>query len=204
MFGPWLSNNFLSFWFSVWWLINLKIWTKVIHHLMEKCSGGQSLSQLCSINHCVSSPANTETHTAVMSVQNVVFLKAQKLSLLHSCIFSLLWTESVSERINKHDCFAKPPPHTHTRTDLDWVEPSAYWVLGLLHFVAPDMLLLLLSINMPNIFTPRLCHTSLHQLFFLTFYLAVSNQDCLVPIVVASCEAWRNQTVFLLWRNKKT
>ena len=164
MFGP-----SLRFWFSVW-VINFRIiWTYCnTSPKGEVLRGSVTLAALLFKPLCQLPCEHTNPHSRHCQCKTLFSLKPQRSSFappLH--FFFLLWTQSVSERINKHDCFTKTHTHTHTHThtDLDWAKPPAYKVLGLLHIVAFD-LLLLLPVKMHNIFTFHLCYTSLNQLFW--------------------------------------
>lgn len=126
---------------------------------MEKCWGGQSLSQLCCINQCVSSPVNTETHTAVMSVYNLVFLKAQKFTpSLHflSPELNLSVKGSISMTVLQN----------HPRAHISSL-PSAYWLWLCWVFLCPGYICTLpLSVPNPNMFPLLFNYMLLYKLFW--------------------------------------
>lgn len=111
-------------------------------------------------------------HSCHISAKPCFYLKLQFCFIHAFCLI-----KSLSKKKQNHS-----PTHTHT--DLDRVEPSAYKALSLLSFLTFD-LLLLLPVNMP---TFHLCHT------YLTFCQFNCNRHC--------CFRCCSKTVFWLWRNK--
>ena len=116
MFGP-----SLRFWFSVW-VINFRIiWTYCnTSPKGEVLRGSVTLAALLFKPLCQLPCEHTNPHSRHCQCKTLFSLKPQRSSFappLH--FFFLLWTQSVSERINKHDCFTKT--HTHTHTHRSWL-----------------------------------------------------------------------------------
>lgn len=141
-------------------MINFRFtWTRSCTLPNREVLRGQSLSHSSAGKTTVSAPLWTHTHTHTVSV-----------SVCSIPAFSLLWTESVSGGINKHDLFLQnPPTYTPTHPSLDQVEPSAYRTLAPLCVWMPwtslfPHCLLWVWIHTPNICTLPLCFTHLHKL----------------------------------------